>query len=332
MPILAGGPRDVPVLDAPERGGLTFSSRVVWFGILAYACGITALAVAGVYVFIVKTLICPLIVLVGIQIAGARTFARDWAAPFAMVTLFDAGRAWVYAVVIHFRLPIYMQYAIDWERAWFGTVLPLAWQQALRHPVLDGIALIFHGTHFGYFLLFGFVVWWFDRLQFQRWARGLGLVIVGGLIVYLIIPTVPPWMAAQPDFGALPPLEHVIRTAYTHKAPVLLEGFDVNIIAAMPSLHVAFPAYCAFVGWAIGGRRIGLLLSTYTLIVTLSVIYLGQHYGVDAVAGVALAYVGFRFGFQGPAPAKNESPYRTAGWFLTASVLAAVSAGLLLWR
>jgi hypothetical protein len=86
----------------------------------------------------------------------------------------------------------------------------------------------------------------------------------------------------------LPPIEHVAVEIYNLALPTLQEAFDINPIAAMPSLHAALPALCALIGLHEFGRRSWPLFAWAALVV-FAIVYLGEHYLVDAVAGVLLA-------------------------------------------
>ena len=61
-----------------------------------------------------------------------------------------------------------------------------------------------------------------------------------------------------------------------------------NQIAAMPSLHSAFPALLAMISLHHFGRR-GWPVPVYACLVFLAVTGLGEHYLVDVLTGVALA-------------------------------------------
>ena len=85
-------------------------------------------------------------------------------------------------------------------------------------------------------------------------------------------------------FGVLPPLLHIASEIYNTNLPTLHEAFDVNPIAAMPSLHAALPTLCVLhaanlFGW------LALVPAAYLLTVYVAIVYLGEHYFVDVVAG-----------------------------------------------
>ena len=56
----------------------------------------------------------------------------------------------------------------------------------------------------------------------------------------------------------------------------------------MPSMHVAAATYVAFAANT-GPRWIAFLGAAYALLMTATLVYFGEHYVVDAVAGLALA-------------------------------------------
>ena len=65
-----------------------------------------------------------------------------------------------------------------------------------------------------------------------------------------------------------------------------------NAVAAMPSLHAGFPWLVLLFAVKFYGRR-GLLFLPYSPILWFSIVYLGHHWVVDVLAGVAWATVCF---------------------------------------
>ena len=74
--------------------------------------------------------------------------------------------------------------------------------------------------------------------------------------------------------------------------PGWLVGFyqdrDYNVHAAFPSLHAAFPLIATLHAWP-RSRRLGALLGVWTLFVWFAVVYLGEHYVIDVLGGIAYA-------------------------------------------
>jgi membrane-associated phospholipid phosphatase len=214
----------------------------------------------------------------------------------ALVILFDFLRGLVFALVTRFELPVYMNYAIEWERALCGgQVVPVMlqqWRCAARQPrrarpplhrrpqlALCRVSDLWSGVLAA------------AAAGVRRYALAVVLVLYVGELGYLLVPTVPPWMAAE-RFGVLPPLEHIAAHMYNAELPTLQKAFDINPIAAMPSLHAALPTLCLLVAISQFGWW-ALPMAVYTVLALFGILYLGEHYLVDALAGILLAAAAF---------------------------------------
>jgi PAP2 superfamily len=116
-----------------------------------------------------------------------------------------------------------------------------------------------------------------------------------GVTAYWVIPTAPPWYAARAGLmedGRTPELRRMMveygeqfwRSRWTPLYGVL----GGNPLAAMPSLHFATSVTAARV-LSSTGRVAGAFGWTYTALLGLALVYLGEHYVVDLAAGAALA-------------------------------------------
>jgi hypothetical protein len=130
--------------------------------------------------------------------------------------------------------------------------------------------------------------------QFPRAAAQIYGVFDIGLIGYWALPTAPPWYAAQ--VGALGPGTPALRRMMQEHGQAFWKGawtplYDVlggNPLAAMPSLHFATSVMAAHV-LGDAGRLPGALGWSYALTLGFALVYLGEHYVVDLLAGLALA-------------------------------------------
>ena len=76
--------------------------------------------------------------------------------------------------------------------------------------------------------------------------------------------------------------QYLVSPVYSHLNP--------NQYAAFPSLHAAFPALAAMYAWSrYRWLAIGLLI--WSACVWVAIVYLGEHYFVDALAGLVYALV-----------------------------------------
>jgi membrane-associated phospholipid phosphatase len=126
-----------------------------------------------------------------------------------------------------------------------------------------------------------------------------------GAVVYWVVPTAPPWYAAASgnleNPAAIPPsgravgVEPAVRRMMVEYGEVfwkdgwgpLYSVFGGNPLAAMPSLHFATSVMAATILAEVGPVS-GALGWAYALTLGFALVYLGEHYVVDLVAGAAL--------------------------------------------
>jgi membrane-associated phospholipid phosphatase len=116
-----------------------------------------------------------------------------------------------------------------------------------------------------------------------------------GAIFYWAIPTAPPWYAAlhgRLGEGAAPPVRRMMieygEEFWGDRWPALYDVLGGNPLAAMPSLHFATTLMGAHLLSEVGPVA-GAVGWTYTALLGLALVYLGEHYAVDLIAGAALA-------------------------------------------
>jgi PAP2 superfamily protein len=167
---------------------------------------------------------------------------------------------------------------LDWER-----LAHVAWEaplqaMVLRVPELEQLLQVFYlGAHFG--LTAVFFVWLYRRSPagFRRYRDGFLAATAIALVVHWRFPTAPPRLAGvglvHPGLG--------------------LAGLS-NPVAAVPSLHA---------GWALG-VGIGVVRharsaawraagAAYPAAVVLTIVATGNHFVLDALAGMAVLGAGF---------------------------------------
>jgi membrane-associated phospholipid phosphatase len=283
-----GGLKAVTAAAQPPAGSERVLVAVVGF----YVIVLGAMVVFDRYVFLVKGLIVPVLLLAALLSGRGKRFVNEWAVFLGAVMVLEFCRGLTFAVTAHFALPMYLDYVLRWER-WLcgGPIAPVSLQHvraALPDPLwADRFFVLVYSSHYLFFLLFGFAIWSTRHDAFRNYTRAIIAVVGGGLLGCALVPTIPPWMAAN-DFLVLPPIAQIVRSFYNVHVPQLVALFDVNPIAAMPSLHAALPAMCALLALRHFGWR-GLWVVGYALVVGVAVIYLGEHFLVDVVAGWALA-------------------------------------------
>ena len=212
-------------------------------------------------------------------------FVRDFA-PFVLLLLsYDAMRGFADDLGMQVRV----RYVIDWERAlFFGHVPTQELQGWLFDPEssrwYDYVAALLHVMHFLVPLLFAALIWQHHREHYWPLVISLVLVSYAGFVTFMLLPTAPPWWA-----GRMGELEGVRLVHEGLPALSLLyDKLSPNPVAAMPSLHAAYPWLFLLFGLRLWGRR-GLAMALYPAAVYAAVVYLGHHYVVDLIGGVIYA-------------------------------------------
>ncbi len=126
--------------------------------------------------------------------------------------------------------------------------------------------------------------------RFPRAARRLAAVFDGGCAVYFAAPTAPPWWASEQghtDEEVRRIMEEVGKETWKSAWPAMYAALGGNPWAAMPSLHFA-TSVTAAISLSETGRTAGAAGWTYALTLGFALVYLGEHYVTDLVAGTAL--------------------------------------------
>jgi hypothetical protein len=132
------------------------------------------------------------------------------------------------------------------------------------------------------------------RARFERTAILTYAVFDLGVTVYWMLPTAPPWYAAA--HGHMqgfddPPVRRMMleygEQFWRQRWAGLYDALAGNPLAAMPSLHFATSVMAAHLLTEVGPVP-GALGWTYAMTLGLALVYLGEHYVADLLAGLAL--------------------------------------------
>jgi membrane-associated phospholipid phosphatase len=132
------------------------------------------------------------------------------------------------------------------------------------------------------------------RERFPRAAVMTYAVFDLGAAIYWLFPTAPPWYAAREGRIVDPRTPQLRRMMVEYGERFWGRGwgplYDVlggNPLAAMPSLHFATSLMAAHL-LAEAGPVEGVVGWSYALTLALALVYLGEHYVVDLLGGLAL--------------------------------------------
>ena len=203
----------------------------------------------------------------------------------------------------HLALPHSLQQiAID-QWLFGGTVLTVRLQHAFYTPGVahpwDYAAFFVYMTHFFAAFVVAAWLWKFAYERFRRFAFLFVTLTFAAFATYALYPAMPPWLASRE--AALQPTAKIIDEMWAHVG--LVNGAHVlsatgnfaNPVAAVPSLHAAYPMLLLLFFWK-SAKRWRWLLVAYTLAMGLTLIYTGEHYVIDILLGWLYATVVFVIG------------------------------------
>ncbi len=218
-------------------------------------------------------------------------FVRDWSFPTILYLSYEYLRG--LAPILSGKAHVWPM--INFDRLLFG-VLPTNSLQRLFFDEKnirwwDTGATVLYVSHFIVPMIAGFVFWLLDKKIFKEYFLALLILSYLGFITFVIFPAVPPWLASER--GYIPHVESIMGKVFESFGqpmviPTIYSFFGANQVAAVPSLHAAYPLLTALFIMRKFKRR-GILTITYVLGVWFSVVYLGEHYVFDVVAGAAYA-------------------------------------------
>jgi membrane-associated phospholipid phosphatase len=129
--------------------------------------------------------------------------------------------------------------------------------------------------------------------RFPRSARQMAAVFDLGCAVYFALPTAPPWWASEKgvsDEEVRRIMVEVGEGTWRSAWPAMYGALGGNPWAAMPSLHFA-TSVTAALSLAEAGRVEGAIGWGYAGTLGFALVYLGEHYVTDLIAGAALVAV-----------------------------------------
>jgi membrane-associated phospholipid phosphatase len=246
----------------------------------------------------------PLLLAGGVAVSLALLYAvgrrqttfRPWAVYSLAFLLF----AYLRGLADETGIPARFDYVVDLERALFADTTPTLWLQERLYAVgeIGPAEIASVAVYASYFVvphLVALVLWWRRPDLFGRYASALLGTAYLGLAVSFAAPTAPPWLAGQS--GHLPFVSRIVEDVANGVDPAIYErGYEIvgaNPVSAMPSLHMAMTVIVVLAAWRgrLPVRVAGLL---YALAMGFALVYAGEHFMVDLVAGAAVAALAWR--------------------------------------
>ena len=268
---------------------------------------------AGVLVFLcffgIPTARTQIFAIVGLGLIASGTTSQsettwkrvviDWGPFYALLALYDILRGSAGKWLMPHAIP---QIRID-EWLFGGTAPTVTLQHALYTPgvahVWDYTAFAVYMTHFVVPFAVAGILWKYSHDRFRRYAALFVGLTFAALVTYALYPAVPPWLASQN--ASLPPTAKIIDEMWAHvhmgsgSGVFSGAGHFADPVAAVPSLHSAYPMLLVLFFWKTAGRW-RCLLALYPLAMALTLVYTGEHFVIDVLLGWLYAVIIFAVG------------------------------------
>jgi membrane-associated phospholipid phosphatase len=217
-------------------------------------------------------------------------FLVDWLPVFIVLFAYDE----IHNGLGRFLPPAHTFPQIHADEALFGAPVPtVRLQQAFyskAHPHWwDFATLAIYTSHFVVPVLIALLLWVRSRGLYLRYLTSFVGMTTLGYVTYVLFPAVPPWLASQ--HGDLASTHRIVRELWDylgyHGMAGLFSGTNLyaNDVAAIPSLHAAYPVMIALFFWPRSGVVVRAVLALYAAAMALALVYSAEHFVVDIALG-----------------------------------------------
>ena len=230
-----------------------------------------------------------------LAVVGRRTRLRDAGMYALQMWMFTMGHELPYDDPEAARSRLRVGYPIQVDRVLGAGELPnVRLQKALaglgRRNAVDRFL---SWVHWSWFLEpHGALAWILAQHpeHFARSARQMSAVFDLGCAVYMSVPTAPPWWASEEGYTDAKVRRIMVEVGeeeWGRAWPVLYDTLGGNPWAAVPSLHFATSLIAALL-LAETGTVEGIAGWAYVGALGFALVYLGEHYVIDLLAGAAI--------------------------------------------
>ena len=234
--------------------------------------------------------------------------ARDAGLFVLMWIAYDESRG----IADRIGMPIQVESVRDMDRFLFFGHDPTVWLQYRFYEGADSVRwydVVGSIVYYSHFIVPPVVIatlYVVNRHEWSRYMRRFATVLFVACTMFVLLPTAPPWMAAGGRNGvglhldALEPLRRPTGNGWRHIGlGAFVKAWDTgrdwaNQVAAMPSLHCAFAFFVVvFCFKWVKNWWLRALMLLYPAMMVTTLMYFGEHYFVDGLAGFAVVGLSF---------------------------------------
>jgi PAP2 superfamily len=299
----ASEPPSKPAGSAPEPALLgRRNDRLLLVAVGGYIALLSGLMIAR-GVSVTPDVLLVALGLAAVMLGRGRLFFRDWIPFIGLFFAYELMRGYA----DNFGAQVHAGDVLAAERFLFLGHVPTEVLQSALHPAsgFDPFAMasvVFYFLHFPLPIAAGFFLWLRRRPAYYDYVAALIVLSMAGFVTYLLLPVAPPWWAHEhglldgvlklrdQGFAELSSAAGFSQANYVYS--YTFYDINPNEVAAFPSLHAGYP-FLAFLFARRAFGRAGWLVLGYAACVWFAVVYLGEHYAIDVIAGIAYATVAY---------------------------------------
>lgn len=197
--------------------------------------------------------------------------------------------------------PVHIQEPYLLEKSLFG----ISWNGQMYTPneyfaqahnhFLDMVTGLFYLNWVPVPLAFGLFLYFTNKHLFTQFSLVFLFTNLLGFVIYYLYPAAPPWYVDLYGFdlhyGVQGNSAGLARFDAITGIPVFanLYNKNANVLAAIPSLHAAYPVIVLYYGIQSKLGRINALFVVFMLGIWFSAVYSGHHYVIDVLLGALVA-------------------------------------------
>ncbi|MCK9450192.1 MAG: phosphatase PAP2 family protein [Bacteroidales bacterium] len=199
--------------------------------------------------------------------------------------------------------PVRIQEPYLLEKSLFGISIndliytPNEYFDLIQSRFLDIVSALFYLNWVPVPLAFGVYLYYKNKRLFTQFSLVFLFTNLLGFVIYYIYPAAPPWYVNLYGFelhlGVQGNSAGLARFDELTGIPIFasLYNKNANVLAAIPSLHAAYPVIVLYYGIRNKLGWFNLLFVLFMLGIWFSAVYSGHHYIIDVVLGAVVAVV-----------------------------------------
>lgn len=213
-----------------------------------------------------------------------------------LITLYDLFRG----IADDLNRNVHFTEMIEFDRwMFFGKLPTVVLQEWWWHGVVrwyDFYFYFLYTMHFVSPVLLAVVIWKKADKHYWQYMWALVGLSFAAFVTYVLYPAAPPWMASIEGYIE-EPMRRVSSDIWwamgINDFDKLYDQLPANPVAAIPSLHSAYPLLISLFTTGLFGMKRFWWIYIYPISMWVGVVYIGEHYVIDVILGAMYATLAY---------------------------------------